>query len=424
MVDNAKNHSPGNGRIKREDPPNGGKTPITPIGKSRLAEAIRHGGSIYQTMVEAVRDYAIFLLDPAGYIATWNEGAERLKGYSADEIIGQHFSVFYPKEAIEIGHPQRELQIATAEGRFEEEGWRIRKDGTGFWANVVITAVKDESGELIGFAKVTRDLTERKNAEVRAIADARRLAQAESANLAKSEFLTAMSHELNTPLNAIGGYTELLSLGLGGPVTNEQTDYLERIKRSQQHLLRIISDLLNFSRIEAGQLKYDITEFSLSDVIRAVVPLTEQQARTKGVTLIIEENDQDCTALADRAKVDQMLLNLLSNAVKFTAAGGKVRVSCTTQKSFALITVTDTGTGIPTDKLTSIFEPFVQLGRSLSSAHEGTGLGLAISRDLARAMKGDLTVTSAVGEGSTFTITLPCPPEPPSGARTKRTKRK
>src|SRR2546423_1519953 len=400
MVDKAQNHSPASGGIKREDAPNGGKTPITPIGKSRLAEAIRHGGSIYQTMIEAVRDYAIFLLDPAGYIATWNAGAERLKGYSADEIIGQHFSVFYPKEAIEIGHPQRELQIATAEGRFEEEGWRIRKDGTAFWANVIITAVKDESGELIGFAKVTRDLTERKNAEVRAIADARRLAQAESANLAKSEFLTAMSHELNTPLNAIGGYTELLSLGLGGPVTNEQTDYLERIKRSQQHLLRIISDLLNFSRIEAGQLKYDITEFSLSDVIRAVVPLTEQQARTKGVTLIIEENDQDCTALADRAKVDQMLLNLLSNAVKFTAAGGKVRVSCTTQKSFALITVTDTGTGIPTDKLTSIFEPFVQLGRSLSSAHEGTGLGLAISRDLARAMKGDLTVTSAVGEGS------------------------
>ncbi|HKR08148.1 MAG TPA: ATP-binding protein [Gemmatimonadaceae bacterium] len=424
MIDKAENHSPGNGRIKREDAPNGGKTPITPIGKSRLAEAIRHGGSIYQMMVEAVRDYAIFLLDPAGYIATWNAGAERLKGYSSDEIIGQHFSVFYPKEAIDIGHPQKELQIATAEGRFEEEGWRIRKDGTAFWANVVITAVRDESNELIGFAKVTRDLTERRNAEVRAIADARRVAQAESANIAKNEFLTAMSHELRTPLNAIGGYTELLSLGLGGPVTNEQTDYLERIRRSQQHLMRIISDLLNFSRIEAGQLKYEFSQFSLRDVIRGVVPLTEAQARGKGVSLIIEDIDQDCIALADRPKVDQILLNLLSNAVKFTATGGKVRVACAAQDRFAAITVSDTGVGIPTDKLTSIFEPFVQLGRSLSSAHEGTGLGLAISRDLARAMKGDLTVTSVVGEGSTFTITLPRPLESSARAPTKRTKRK
>jgi len=421
-ADKAESHSPGNGRIK--DTPNGGKTPITPIGKSRLAEAIRHGGSIYQMMVETVRDYAIFLLDPAGYIATWNAGAERLKGYSADEIIGQHFSVFYPKEAKDIGHPQREQEIATAEGRFEEEGWRIRKDGSAFWANVVITAVHDESGELIGFAKVTRDLTERRNAEMRAIADARRLAQAESANVAKSEFLTAMSHELRTPLNAIGGYTELLSLGLGGPITNEQTDYLERIRRSQQHLMRIISDLLNFSRIETGQLTYEITQFSLRDVIRAVVPLSEQQARAKGVTLIIEEDDQDCIALADRPKVDQVLLNLLSNAVKFTSAGGKVRVSCKADEGVALITVSDTGVGIPTDKLKSIFEPFVQLGRSLSSAHEGTGLGLAISRDLARAMKGDLTVTSVVGEGSTFTIRLPRPLESSPRAHPKRSKRK
>src|SRR5689334_7858022 len=282
MVEKREKHPLADRAPKPEEPANGGVTPITPLGKSRLAQAIRHGGRIYQMMVESVRDYAIFLLDPSGYIVTWNEGAQRLKGYAADEIIGQHFSVFYPPEAIAIGHPQHELEIASAEGRFQEEGWRIRKDGSAFWANVVITAVRDETGELIGFAKVTRDLTERRNAEMRAIADARRVAQAESANLAKSEFLTAMSHELRTPLNAIGGYAELLSLGLGGPITNEQTDYLERIRRSQQHLMRIISDLLNFSRIETGQLTYEITQFSLRDVIRAVVPLSEQQERAKG----------------------------------------------------------------------------------------------------------------------------------------------
>lgn len=404
----AEDQSFANGRPKPE-PGNGGPTPITPIANTGLAEAITHGGRIYQLMVDAVKDYAIFMLDPAGYIASWNQGARRIKGYEADEIIGQHFSVFYTEDAKSIGHPQWELKVATKEGRFEEEGWRVRKDGTQFWANVVITAVRDETGELIGFAKVTRDLTERRSAEQRALADARRLAEAESANVAKAEFLTAMSHELRTPLNAIGGYTELLSLGLGGPITTEQVDYLERIRRSQQHLMAIISDLLNFSRIEAGHLVYDITTISLKDVIAAVAPLVEPQALAKGVTLVAEPTPTECQAVADRGKVDQILLNLLSNAVKFTNRGGSVRVVCSTGETMTTIAVTDTGIGIPPEKFDAIFEPFVQLGRSLSSAHEGTGLGLAISRDLARAMSGDLVVKSKVGAGSTFTLTLPRP---------------
>src|SRR3954464_4524159 len=170
------------GRPKSPEQPRGGSTPITPIAKSGLAEAIKHGGRIYQMMIDAVKDYAIFMLDPAGYIASWNQGAQRIKGYSADEIIGRHFSVFYTEDAVEIGHPQYELEVASRGGRFEEEGWRVRKDGSLFWANVVITAVRDEKGDLIGFAKVTRDLTERRNAEQHALADARRLAEAESAN--------------------------------------------------------------------------------------------------------------------------------------------------------------------------------------------------------------------------------------------------
>jgi len=378
-----------------------------PIAQTRLANTIEHGGRIYQLMVEAVRDYAIFMLDPNGYVASWNPGAERIKGYSAAEIIGQHFSVFYPQEAVASGHPQHELEIAVAEGRFEEEGWRVKKDGGQFWANVVITAVRDETGALVGFAKVTRDLTERRNAELKAREDASRVTASETANVAKSAFLTAMSHELRTPLNAIGGYTELLTLGLGGPTTPEQLDYLERIRRSQQHLLGIISDLLNFSRIEAGTLTYDIRHLSLKQVIEGVVPLIEPQAETKAIVLKTDTTKHDCLVLGDRAKVDQILLNLLSNAIKFTESPGTVTVECKESGNTASIEVVDTGPGIPPDKREAIFEPFVQLGRSLSSAHEGTGLGLAISRELARAMKGNLSVSSKVGSGSTFTLTLP-----------------
>jgi len=378
-----------------------------PIAKMRLADTIKHGGRIYQLMVESVHDYAIFMLDPGGYVASWNRGAQKIKGYTADEIIGQHFSIFYRPEDIAIGHPQHELATATREGRFEEERPRLRKDGSEFWANVVITPVRDSDGTLVGFAKVTRDLTERRAAEQKAIEDARRVALSESANVAKSEFLKAMSHELRTPLNAIGGYAELLSLGLGGPVNPQQSEYLERIRKSQQHLLGIISDLLNFSRIEGGQLTYDIGPISLSHVIERVVPMVEPQAEAKEISLTIGRADPNCIVFGDRAKVDQILLNLLSNAVKFTGSNGTVRVGCKNSERTASIEVIDTGAGIPTDKLEAIFEPFVQLGRSLSSAHEGTGLGLAISRELARAMDGELTVSSNVGSGSTFTLTLP-----------------
>src|SRR6266550_2268848 len=417
----AENHSHPNRPPRSGSTPNEG-TPIIPIANTRLAETIKHGSRIHQLMIDSVRDYAIFMLDPNGHVASWSVGAERIKGYSSDEIIGQHFSVFYPREAIDAGHPQRELETATREGSFEEEAYRLRKDGSAFWASVVISAVRDEQATLIGFAKVTRDLTERRNADQRALADARRLAESESANAAKAEFLTAMSHELRTPLNAIGGYTELLSLGLGGPITAEQVDYLERIRRSQQHLMGIISDLLNFSRIEAGHLTYDIVSIPLFQVIQAVVPLVEAQAKARGVTIVVDESDSDCLALGDRAKLDQIMLNLLSNAVKFTKAGGRVTIRCITGEKTASISVNDTGVGVPPDKLDAIFEPFVQLGRSLSSAHEGTGLGLAISRDLARAMNGNLTVVSKPGTGSTFALTLPRPLSPPADFKTRRPK--
>ena len=362
---------------------------------------------LFRLLVQGVGDYGIFLLDPDGRVASWNKGAAIMEGYSAAEIIGRHFSTFYPLEDVARGKPAWELEQAMAHGRFEDEGWRIRKNGTRFWANVVISPVRRANGSLLGYAKVTRDLTERRASQERAIADARRIAEVEAANRAKSEFLTAMSHELRTPLNAIGGYTELLALGLRGPVTDAQRVDLERIQRSQQHLLRIINDLLNFSRIEAGQLTYDLRPVQLGSVIGAVAPMLVPQGIAKGVTVEQGTCGGDVVARADHAKVEQILLNLLSNAVKFTDSGGHITISCAATEQYASVSVRDTGIGIPADKLEAIFEPFVQVGRSLTTSHEGTGLGLAISRDLARAMGGDIVVESREREGSTFTLRLP-----------------
>ena len=358
----------------------------------------------FRLLVENVRDYGLFNLDLDGTVTSWNAGAERIAGYTSDEIVGRHFSIFYPPEDVATGKPQRELDTVRREGRFEEEGWRVRKSGERYWSSVVITAIYSKNGSLVGFGKVTRDLSERREAADRAIADARRVAAAESANRTKSEFLAAMSHELRTPLNAIGGYAELLTMGLGGPVSESQQDYLDRIRRSQQHLLGIINDILNFSRIEAGQVVYEIASVRVADVADAVLPMIIPQTVAKNIK--IEQHTSEKTKVrADRGKLEQVLLNLLSNAVKFTSSG-TIEISSFEHNDIAGLRVRDTGIGIPAEKLNSIFEPFVQVGRSLTTPHEGTGLGLAISRDLARAMGGDLTVTSELGKGTVFSISL------------------
>jgi PAS domain S-box-containing protein len=374
----------------------------------RRAEAkLRESEERFRLIVQGVQDYAIFMLDPDGHIASWNEGARRIKGYTPEEIIGRHFSTFYPVADVTSGKPGLELEIAARDGKYEEEGWRLRKDGTSFWANVLITALRTQDGTLVGYAKVTRDLTERKAAEERNVADARRIAEAESASRTKSEFLTALSHELRTPINATLGYAELLAMGIGGQMTPQQREYLQRIRGSQEHLLRIITDLLNYGRIEASQVQYDIAVVPLIDVVGTVLPMVQPQALAKGITVECAPCGQALTARADRVKVDQIVLNLLSNAVKFTPTGGRVAVACAERGAYVLIVVSDTGPGVPVEKQSAIFEPFVQLGRTLTSGHEGTGLGLAISRDLARGMGGDVSVTSAPGHGSLFTLALP-----------------
>ena len=249
-----------------------------------------------------------------------------------------------------------------------------------------------------------RDHLEERTAAETALRAARE--QAEDASRAKGDFLAVMSHELRTPLNAIGGYAELMELGLRGPITDAQRSDLARIQQSQKHLLGLINQVLNYTRVETGNVSYDMVDVPVASALIAAEALVVPQVRAKGLKYTLGACGSAHAVRADREKLQQILLNLLTNAIKFTPAGGEITVGCEEEGSTLRIHVSDTGVGIPPDKLATIFDPFVQVDSRLIRAQEGVGLGLAISRDLARGMGGELAVESTEGAGSTFTLTL------------------
>ncbi|HVG08219.1 MAG TPA: HAMP domain-containing sensor histidine kinase [Thermoanaerobaculia bacterium] len=232
-------------------------------------------------------------------------------------------------------------------------------------------------------------------------------ADADAANRAKGEFLSVMSHELRTPLNAIGGYTELIEMGIRGPVTPQQRADLERIRLSQKHLLGLVNEVLNYTKLETGTVEYDIQDVPVREAFIAAEALVVPQARAKGLELITTGTERFLAVRADPDKLRQILVNLLSNAVKFTGPGGRIHLGCERAGECVCFSVRDTGVGIPADKVAAVFEPFVQVRSDLTRTQEGTGLGLAISRQLARGMGGNLVVESTPGEGSVFTLKLP-----------------
>jgi signal transduction histidine kinase len=263
--------------------------------------------------------------------------------------------------------------------------------------NVALRAAEDERERLYEQERLARAAAE----------DAR--ARAEEANAAKSEFLAMMSHDLRTPLNAIGGYSELLALGVRGPVNDEQLADLERIRRNQRHLLTLVNDVLNFARLETGEIPLSLEQVPLDPIVRPLRAVIGPQAAGRGITYEYIESGGGIDVLVDTERLEQILINLLGNAVKFTPAGGRIEMRCRRFGAYGAVDVKDTGPGIPEAKLEAIFDPFVQVDAH-PAKREGVGLGLAISRKLARAMGGDITVESAEGEGSTFSVLLPLAP--------------
>ena len=358
--------------------------------RRRHEEDLRRSEERFRLLVEGVSDYAIFMLDVNGRVATWNVGAQRIKGYSAEEIIGQHFSIFYPPDVKESGWPAHELLVAAEKGSFVDDGWRVRKDGTTMWANVTITALRDDSGRLIGFAKLTRDLTERKRAEAVEVAGREReqLLEAErSARMAaqratriKDEFLATLSHELRTPLSAILGWTQVLLRTESSMEPGGLRRAIEVIDRNARAQVRLIDDLLDLSRIMTGKIRLDLQQVSLPDVVQTAVDSAMPAANAKNIRLQAILDPAQPFVSADSGRLQQVVWNLLTNAIKFTPKGGQIQVLLQRVNSRIELSVSDTGIGIPASYLPHVFDRFSQRDSSTTRSFGGLGLGLAISK--------------------------------------------
>ena len=368
-------------------------------------------GDQFALLVSGVIDYAIFMLDASGVIVTWNEGAQRIKGYRADEIIGRHFSVFYPAEDARNRKPDWELEIAKREGRYVEEGWRIRKDGTRFWASVVITALRDETGRLRGFGKVTRDMTERHEMELRRNAQR----EAEAARLrehasrmaeldrTKTQFLNIASHELRGPLTVLRGYNSMLEDGSIPVDQIPNVAHLLECKLAQMDML--IEQMLETARLEQETLDVLRQTFDLGDVAREQADVFRPLMH--GHSLVMSCDPGPLLVTGDRPRIATVVANLLDNALKYSPAGGEICLTTGRRESVAFVSVRDEGLGIAPEHLSKLFLRFGRLPTEENVTIPGTGLGLFLCREIAARQGGNVSVHSRPGVGSEFTLTLP-----------------
>jgi PAS domain S-box-containing protein len=368
----------------------------------RAQADLRQSEERLRLMISSVKDYSIVMLDPEGRFATWNDNAKRLHGYGEMDVLGRSAACLYTPEDVAAGKPVHLQALAAENGQCEDEGLRVRKDGSRFFADVAITAMRDEADQLIGFAVITRDITERKRQET-ALLQAKK--DAEAANMAKSQFLATMSHEIRTPMNGVLGMAQLL---LMPEVTeDERQGFARTILNSGKTLLTLLNDILDLSKVEAGKLELESIAFDPAQVVGEVGALFSEAVDSKGLRMDLDSGGlQGERFVGDPVRLRQMLSNLISNAIKFTERG-YVRVEAfeVGRESHGAVlgfAVSDTGIGIPKEKQDILYVPFSQIDASTTRHFGGTGLGLSIVRKLAQLMGGDVGVNSAPGEGSCF----------------------
>jgi hypothetical protein len=378
-----------------------------PARREQIEEGSRkESDERFRVLVESIRDYAVFMLDRSGRVETWNTGAALIKGYRREEIVGKPIDLFYTPEDRKSGRPAMLLAQAANEGRVEDEGWRVRKDGTRFWADVVITALRDETGALIGFAKVTRDLTHRQHAEdERRRLDADRV-RAEEALRIRDEFLSIASHELKTPLTAL----QIELYGMRAPIEKSGDERLgrklARASRSADRMAQLIEMLLDVSRIAAGRLTIAPAPFALLQVLEQIVETMRGTAARANCDLSFHPSADAGSIVGrwDRLRVEQVVMNLLANAFKY-GAGRPVTLTVSRDEDQAILEVRDHGPGIPIGDLERIFERFERATGMHN--HGGLGLGLYVSREIVRAHGGTIVGRNPEGGGACFAIRLP-----------------
>jgi PAS domain S-box-containing protein len=358
-------------------------------------ERLRASEERLRLLIESVRDYAIFMLDPDGTVRGWNSGAQAIKGYAASEIIGRHFSTFYTPEDQRDGKPARELEEALERGSLEDEGWRVRKDGSLFWANVVITAVRDATGKLIGYAKVTRDMTDR-----------RRLEELERSSRRMSEFLAMLAHELRNPLAPIRNAVTVMQLEtLASPALRNSRDIIDR---QLAHMSRLVDELLDVGRLTTGKVRLRKEKVLYGGVVSRSVEMARPLMDARRHQLALDLPQQTVHVNGDPTRLTQILQNLLVNAAKYTPDGGRIVLKVEVADGFVDTYVSDNGRGIEEDDLERIFELFMQGDTSSAPAESGLGIGLTLARSLAQLHGGTLEARSrGPGQGSTFMFRVP-----------------
>ncbi|MEO5566426.1 MAG: ATP-binding protein, partial [Luteimonas sp.] len=357
-------------------------------------EQLRRSEERFRLMVEGVRDYAIFMLDTEGNVASWNIGAQLNKGYTTEEILGKHFSTFYLAEQVAAGWPMEELRLAQVQGSFEDEGWRLRKDGSRFWASVVITPLYDADGVHFGFAKVTRDLTER-----------RRVHALEEEGQRINTFIAMLGHELRNPLAPIMSAVSVMQLEQVESARLRQCRDI--IARQLQHMVRLVDDLLDVARISSGKINLELQPVAMAEVVADAVEMVQPLMTERRHTLSLALPEVEVWVSGDRARLLQVASNLLTNAAKYTPLGGEIQVALKRDGEYVELRVRDNGLGIPPEQLNDIFKLFVQVENRTDVG--GLGLGLSLVHQLVTLHHGEISVfsTGVPGKGSEFVVRLP-----------------